>query len=135
MTSFMGFMDCSITALFGVFLETNKHQNLTRLSHEGVIGEKLGVCKNWCSNPGQKYGRYLEDVDVEFFLHVDLWLASFFVFFRIFHHQFLFFWQQFQMYNDSMKLVIASHSLYWSIHNFTPKMKANTEPRLLSSLV
>ena len=24
---------CSITALFGIFLETNKHQNLTRLSH------------------------------------------------------------------------------------------------------
>ena len=33
---------------------------------------------------------------------------------------------------NSMKLVIPLHSLYWSI---PPKMKANAEPRLLSSLV
>ena len=33
---------------------------------------------------------------------------------------------------DSMKLVIPLHSLYGQ---FAPKMKANAEPRLLSSLV
>ena len=26
---------CGVTALFGIFLETNKHQNLTRLRHPG----------------------------------------------------------------------------------------------------
>ena len=34
---------CDLTALFGVFLETNKHQNLTRLRCPGYLHNSSGL--------------------------------------------------------------------------------------------